>query len=144
MEQQIASALEVRIGKDQGGLGQNRQGKAYSGQNQRRARYTPANARGQGKPMEAQANGRMGKEAAVSWEMRCNDLQQSSWQRFSGPVDAWKAARIYADNLDHDEARPIGWGKKVIVEMRRFGSKAILRFEVTGEIQYRYHVKAIG
>lgn len=141
MAESNTSPHQMRTGKDQNGLGQNRQGKAYSGQNTRRTRFAPSNARGQAKPMEAQANGRMGKEA-VSWEVRCADMGHVGWQRFSGPPDEFKAARIYAENLDHDEARPIGWGKKVVVEMRRVGSNSIVKLAVTGEILYRYHVTA--
>lgn len=143
MAQQNTCALEVRTGKDKGGLGQNRQGKAYSGQNARRTRYSPANARGQGKPMEAQANGRMGK-AGITWEMRCADLGHAQWIRYSGPADQWAAVRNWANALDHDEARPIGWGKTVTIEARELGSSKIVKFEVSGEIQYRYHVKELG
>lgn len=143
MAQQNASALEVRIGENQNGLRQNRQGKAYSGQNSRRKAFSKADARGQGKPMEAQANRRMDK-ANVTWEMRCIDLDQPQWMRFSGPADQWAAARIWANAIDHDLARPIGWGKRVEIEMRQVGSLKSLTLEITGEMQYRYHVKALG
>lgn len=144
MAEQSARALEVRIGKDQKGFGQNRQGKAYTGQNSRRARPAQSSvARGQAQPLETQNQRRMG-EKAVTWEIRCPDLLHVTWQRFSGPSDAWKAARIYAENLDHDEARPIGWGKKVVIEMRQHGRGPIQRFEVTGEAHYRYHAKELG
>jgi hypothetical protein len=144
MAESNARTSEMRTGKDQNGFGQNRQGKAYSGQNQRRPRYAPPNARVQGKPMETQAKRGGGKEAAVSWEVRCPDLLKVAWMRFSGPPCEFKAARLYAENLDHDEARPIAWGKNVMVEIRRIGSNAIIRLEVKGEIQYRYHVSAVS
>lgn len=143
MEQSSASAPEVRFGKDQKGLGQNRQGKAYRGQAKGGAQARPNNAGKQAKPLETQAERPSG-EKAVSWEMRCSDLGHGQWQRFSGPFDAWKTARLWASLLDHDEAYPIAWGKTVTVEMRRIGRDNVLKFEVSGEPIYRYHAKAIG
>lgn len=144
MGKQMASALEMRSGEDKIGLKQNRQVQAYSrkaaGKGQRGEKHYP---RQQGKPMEAQAQW-PGGETIITWEMRCPDLGHNDWIRFAGPVDLWRAVRAWAEVLDHDEARPIGWGKTVTIEARRWGREEISQCVVSGSIHYRYHVKAVA
>lgn len=143
MAQQNASALALRTGEDAGGHKQNRQIQAYSRQTSRgRAlarKGSLPHARKPQQPVEAQAKRESG-EAVVSWEMRCPDLGHHNWLRFAGSPEPWRAVREWADRLDHDEARPIGWGREVEIEARRYGR--VSKWKVTGEIRYRYHVKA--
>lgn len=141
MEQSNASALELRETEDKGGFGENRQVKAYSGKATRQ-KGAFAHARGQGKRLETH-NGREVDQEATTWEMRCAELGLNQWQRVSGLTDAWRTARIWADAIDHDASRPIAWGKMVTIEMRRLGRSHALKFEVTGQPVYRYHVKQV-
>jgi len=141
MAQQNAGSLAMRAGKDESGPKQNRQVQAYSRKASGRAHGKAAHAGKPGKPLETQAQWG-GDQTLITWEMRCPDLGHNEWARFSGPPDAWRTVRAWAEALDHDEARPIGWGKEVEIEARRWGRSNVEKFKVTGEIRYRYHVKA--
>lgn len=145
MAQQNARSQTMRDNKNASGLRKDRQGEAYTRQaNGRKANKAPYAGR-PSRTVEGAPNGngyQMG--APQDWEIRCADLGQDDWRGYRGPNDAMRMVRIFADAIDHDNARPIGWGRAVSVEIREKGSSASVTFEVTGSIQYRYHARQTG
>lgn len=142
MEQQNAGSSPMRNRENQGGFGKDRQGQTNKRAFKGGEKAGASNPRLTPKPLEKKAKWSNG-EKVISWEMRCAELGYSSWVRYAGPPEAWKAVRGWADALDHDEARPIGWGKTVVIEACQIGGTKILRFGVSGQILYRYTVKAL-
>lgn len=145
MEQSSASTQKLRDPKDKGGPWQNRQNKADSGQTARRAQGKAPDGRGQSKPLEMSPYGngaQMG--ASKDWEIRCPELGQPEWIGYRGPASDHAVMRIFADALDHDQARPIAFGRKVEAEMREKGNENILRFEITGKFSFSYFAKRIS
>lgn len=73
------------------------------------------------------------------WEYRCPELGFSNWTKRLGSINGWDMGRTLAANIDHDEARIIAFGcKKYTLELRRFGSTAIERYEISGFPVWKY------
>lgn len=138
MGKQGSSAQTMRNREDKGGLKQNSQVQARSGQASRHLptqRQTPA-LRAQ---QRLQAHHERQDSETALWEYRCAELGFAQWTKRIGPATGWNMARTLAEAIDHDEARIMAFGgKKYVLELRLHGSKAVTRYEIGGFPIYKY------
>lgn len=138
-----AGALELRNGKDEGGLKQDRQIKARGGEARRNvAQGKTAYAGRPRKPMETQDGWNGGKKTR-GWLIRCAALGFAEWEPRELAWEPHDAARQFAAMVDHDEARIMSFGGKTFELEMQAGHGPIHKIEIGGYPVYRYTARIV-